>query len=116
MLNDASSVRGRRAALRNSTVASGLFCGADRLLLLAHKPRAGGGQQWLVYPIDPLRDVMDAPVELPTTADEIVFVPGRKRWAVLEKGLMKYVTVQPLTRMISFPRPGSTITKAKAAP
>jgi len=117
LLNDASSVRGRRAALRNSTIASGLFCSGDRLLLLAHKPRAGGGQQWLVYPIDPVQDAMSTPVELPTTADEIVFVPGQKRWAVLEKGPMKYVGVQPLVRMISFPRPAMTPSKAnKTAP
>lgn len=108
LLVDASSVRSRHAALRNNAVAEGLFCADDRtLLLLARRPRREGGLQWLVYPIDPARDTLGTPVELPTNAGEIVFVPGRKRWAVLEKGTMKYVGVQPLTRMITFAAPGA---------
>lgn len=117
LLVDANSVRSRRAALRNAAVADGLFCMDDRvLLLLAHKPSPRGGLQWLVYPIDPSRDVMAKPIELPTTAGEIVFVPGKKKWAVLEKGPMKYPGVQPLTRIISFPRPALSSTIAKTAP
>jgi hypothetical protein len=115
-LVDANSVRSRHVALRNAPVAEGLFCADDRmLLLLARRPRAEGGLQWLVYPIDPLRDVLARPIELPTTAGEIVFVPGRKRWAVLEKGAMKYVGVQPLARIISFPRPALSATTERAA-
>jgi hypothetical protein len=103
---DATSVASRHAALRNAAVADGLFCADDRLLLLlAHKPSPRGGLQWLVFPIDPSQDAIGKPIELPTTAAEIVFVPGQKRWAVLEKGAMKYVGVQPLTRIISFSRP-----------
>jgi hypothetical protein len=106
---DAQSYPARRAALRQSPVAEGLFCADDRvLLLLAHRARQQGGLQWLVYPIDPLRDVMARPIELPTNAGEIVFVPGKKRWAVLEKGPMKYPGVQPLTRIVSFARPALT--------
>jgi hypothetical protein len=116
VLMDASSVQNRHTALRNSAAADGLFCAGDStLLLLAHKPRSQGGLQWLVYPIDPSRDVTQKPIELPTTAGEIVFVPGRKRWAVLEKGPMKYVGVQPLTRIISFSSPMPTV-KARMAP
>lgn len=115
-LVDASSVASRHAALRNAPVAEGLFCADERLLLLlARRPRAAGGVQWLVYPIDPLQDVMGRPIELPTTAGDIVFVPGQKRWAVLEKGAMKYVGVQPLTRIVSFPRPALNATQARAA-
>lgn len=115
---DANSVRPREMALRNAPVAEGLFCADERtLLLLAHRPRAGGGLQWLVYPIDPAQDVLGKPIELPTNSAEIVFVPGDKRWAVLEKGPMKYVGVQPLTRIISFPRPGTTsAVKQKTGP
>lgn len=117
LLVNADSVRSRAAALRNNAVAEGLFCADDRLLLLlARRPRGNGGLQWLVYPIDPVRDVMGRPIELPTTAGEIVFVPGRKRWAVLEKGPMKYVAVQPLTRIISFPRPALSSTTSRKAP
>ncbi len=117
LLVNADTVASRHAALRHATVADGLFCVDDRvLLLLTHRPRAGGGLQWLVYPIEPSLDVAARPIELPTTAGEIVFVPGRKRWAVLEKGPMKYPGVQPLTRLISFARPVSTPVKAGAAP
>jgi hypothetical protein len=117
LLVDASSLQGRYAAVRNTAVADGLFCTDDRLLLLlGHKPRPQGGLQWLVYPIDPAQDVMARPIELPTTAGDIVFVPGRKKWAILEKGPMKYTGVQPLTRLISFPRPELTSTKARTAP
>lgn len=109
LLVNADSVRARRAAQRNAPVAEGLFCADDRLLLLlAHRPRAGGGLQWLVYPIDPSQDTIAKAIELPTIAAEIVFVPGRKRWAILEKGQMKYPLVQPMSRIISFPRPALT--------
>lgn len=114
---DAYSLPARGAARRNATVAEGLFCVDDRvLLLLAHKPRTDGGVQWLVYPIDPVRDAIGNAIELPTSAGEIVFVPGRKRWAILEKGIMKHAGVQPLTRMISFPRPALNADKARTAP
>lgn len=116
-LLDASSLAARRAALRNGAVADGLFCADERfLLLLAHRPAAQGRLQWLVYPIDPSRDTMGRPIELPTSAGEIVFVPGRKRWAVLEKGPMKYVGVQPLTRLISFSRPPLSTVRETTAP
>lgn len=112
----ADHLAARRAGLRNSSVAEGLYCADDRtLLLLAHRP-VQGGVQWLVYPIDPARDVMSKPVELPTKAGEIVFVPGQKRWAILEKGAMKYPSVQPLTRIVSFPRPALSAEKARTAP
>lgn len=116
-LSDSNSLRARHAALRNSAAADGLFCAGDRdLLLLAHEPRPQGGVQWLVYTIDPVRDTMSAPIALPTGAGEIVFVPGRTRWAVLEKGAMKYPGVQPLTRILSFPRPAPGALKGSTAP
>lgn len=113
----ADDLAARRIAQRNAAVPEGLFCIDDRtLLLLAHRPRSDGGVQWLVYPIDPSRDVLNSPVELPTKAGEIVFVPGQKRWALLEKGTMKYPSVQPLTRIVSFPRPALSADKARTAP
>ncbi len=100
------SVAERRAAMHLASLAEALFCIEDRwLLILARQPRAGGGTRWLVFPVDPLADTMAGAIELPTRADEIVFVPGRSRWAVLEKGQMKQVGYQPLTRMTTFPRP-----------
>jgi hypothetical protein len=107
--SDLASVRGRAAVARDLRLAEGLFCLEDRwLLLLAHQPRADGGNQWLVYPVDPVADVLGEAIELPTRAAEIVFVAGKKRWAVLEKGPMREVGDQPLTRVITFPRPELT--------
>lgn len=103
------SLPARQAALRQTAVAEGLFCSDGQwLLLLAHRPRAQGGTEWLIYPIDPSRDAIGDPIELPTRAAEIVFVPGRKRWAVLEKSPMKRTGVQPVTRMVTFNRPALT--------
>jgi hypothetical protein len=114
-LVDGDSVVARHAALRNNPVAEGLFCaGGGTLLLLTRRPGAKAGLQWLVYPVDTSRDILGKPIELPTSAGEIVFVPGRKRWAVLEKGSMKYVGVQPLTRLISFPRPALELMETTA--
>ena len=104
--SDPASVPERAAVARDLRMAEGLFCLEDRwLLLLAHQPRADGGTQWLVYPVDPVADVLGKAIELPTRAPEIVFVAGKKRWAVLEKGPMGEVGDQPLTRVITFPRP-----------
>jgi hypothetical protein len=96
----------RQAALRHIASADGLFSSDDRwLLLLAHRARPAGGVQWLVYPIDAKNDELAAPVELPTSAADIVFVPGRLRWAVFEKGPLRELGVQPLTALLTFDRP-----------
>ncbi|MEO7794799.1 MAG: hypothetical protein ABIV06_08505 [Thermoanaerobaculia bacterium] len=106
MLFCGPSVPEREAATAVARIAEGLFCLEDRwLLLLAHRPRADGGNQWLVYPVDPVADALGEEIELPTRAAEIVFVAGKKHWAVLEKGPMRQVGDQPLTRVITFPRP-----------
>ncbi len=103
------SVPERHAAEAGASIALGLSCLEDRwLLLLAHQPRADGGTQWLVYPIDPVADVLGEAIELPSRAAEILFVAGKKRWAVVEKGPMREVGDQPLTRVITFPRPEPT--------
>ena len=92
--------------VRMARLADGLFCIEDRwLLVVAHQPMAAGGTQWLVYPVDSAADKIAPPIELPTRAAEIVFVPGKRRWAVLEKGPMRQVGVQPLQQLITFPRP-----------
>lgn len=105
-LKGRDSVQERWAAMRMARLADGLFCVEDRwLLVVAHQPLAAGGTQWLVYPVDPTADKIAPPIELPTRAAEIVFVPGKRRWAVLEKGAMRQVGVQPLQRLITFPRP-----------
>lgn len=104
--SDPASVPWRAAVARDLRLAEGLFCLEDRwLLLLAHQPHAESGNQWLVYPIDPVADSLGEAIELPTRAAEILFVAGKKRWAVIEKGPMQQVGDQPLTRVITFPRP-----------
>lgn len=106
-------VAARAAAARTSRMTDGLFCVDDRtLLLLAHDPQPDGSIRWHVFPIDPVADSMGDPIELPTHAAEIVFVPGSKRWAVLEKGPMKQVGLQPLVRMVVFDAPALTIARS----
>ncbi|MGA8810564.1 MAG: hypothetical protein WB973_22045 [Thermoanaerobaculia bacterium] len=106
----------RKMAVRHSAAAEGVYCTDEsHLLLLAHRPREGEGVQWLVYPIDVLKNHVGAPVELPTNAGEVIFVPGKKRWAVLEKGEMKRVGIQPLTRIVVFPAPSARPVAAAAA-
>ncbi len=96
----------RNAAIRAARMADGLFClGNGTLLMLAHQPRQEGGIQWLVYPIDPIADRLGRPIELPTRAGGIVFVPGRRSWAILEKGDLRQAGLQPLTRLLSFANP-----------
>lgn len=107
--SDPASVPGRAAVAHDLRLAEGIFCLEDRwLLLLAHQPRADGGNQWLVYPVDPFADVLGEAIELPTRAAEILFVAGKKRWAVIEKGPMRQVGDQPLTQVVTFPRPELT--------
>jgi hypothetical protein len=96
----------RKMAVRHAAAAEGLYCTDEsHLLLLTHRPREGTGVQWLVYPIDVKKNQIGAPITLPTSAAEVIFVPGKKRWAVLEKGEMKRVGIQPLTGIVVFPAP-----------
>ncbi len=105
-LKGPQTVVARLAAMRAARLADGLFClGDGPLLMLAHQPRLEGGLQWLVYPIDPIADRLGRPIELPTRAGEIVFVPGRRSWAILEKGNLRQVGLQPLTRLLRFANP-----------
>lgn len=106
----------RKMAVRHAAMAEGLYCTDEsHLLLLAHRPREGEGVQWLVYPIDVRKNQVGAPVELPTNAGEVVFVPGKKKWVVLEKGEMKRVGIQPLTRIVVLPAPPAQPVAAVAA-
>jgi len=106
----------RKVTLRHAAAAEGLYCTDEsHLLLLAHRPREGTGVQWLVYPIDVKANQIGAPVELPTNAAEVVFVPGKRHWAVLEKGEMKRVGIQPLTGIVVFPAPSMHTSAAIAS-
>lgn len=106
----------RKMAVRHAASVEGLYCTDEsHLLLLAHRPREGEGVQWLVYPIDVVKNQIGAPVELPTNAGEVVFVPGKKRWAILEKGEMRRVGIQPLTRIVVFPAPSTRPSAAVAS-
>ena len=106
----------RKMAVRHAAAAEGLYCTDEsHLLLLAHRPREATGVQWLVYPIDVQKNQVGAPIELPTKVAEVVFVPGKKRWAVLEKGEMKRVGIQPLTGIVVFPAPSMQTSGAIAS-
>lgn len=106
----------RKVAVRHATAVEGLYCTDEsHLLLLAHRPREKGGVQWLIYPIDVKKNQVGAPVDLPTNAAEVVFVPGKKLWAVLEKGEMKRVGIQPLTRIVVFPAPSTQPSLARSS-
>ena len=87
-------------------MADSLVCQEDgTLLVLAHRPSTPQGIEWLVYPIDPVADQLGQPISLPTTATDIVFVPGKERWAVLEKSKFRQTGLQPLARLLVFPNP-----------
>ncbi|MDI9630830.1 MAG: hypothetical protein QM311_05155 [Acidobacteriota bacterium] len=93
--------------LRSVRLADGLFCVEEGgpLLLLAHVPRKEGGVDWYVYPIDIRGDRLLPRIELPTKAGDILFVPGRRVWAVFDKGEIVAHANQPLTTLRTFPAP-----------
>ncbi len=96
----------REAAVTSTRMADGLFCAENRwLLLLTHDPQPDG-TTWTVFPIDPVADLIGAPIVLPTRARSILFVPGTRRWAAIEKGRMQQRDIgQPLVRLVVFPAP-----------
>jgi|SRR3954463_12934702 len=94
---------------QSETVTSILGWG-DNLFLLSRKP-IKKGTQWLLWTLDPARDVVDQhPSLLPTNAEHIIVVPGKQRWAIIEKGHVKKLGQQAVTGAVIFAAPEVTHT------
>lgn len=55
------------------------------LYLLTREPAPGGGIRWLLHRIDPVADRLEATLELPSRAPNLLVAPGPRDWALLEK-------------------------------
>ncbi len=73
-------------AWENSTAPVALFGRGRFLYLLARRPRADQGTEWILFQIDPKRDKMIRSIALPTRAKHVLVIPGPREWAIVEKG------------------------------
>lgn len=71
------------ANVERATAPVGLYGQGEKLFLLTRQP-AEDGTRWHVHRLDPVRDRLEASVELPTRAPHLRLAPGPVRWAVLE--------------------------------
>lgn len=75
------------AQLEAQAVAAGVIGYKDSVYVLTREPLEGdGGTRWLLFRIDPQSDAVVGHVELPTTKNHIVVVPGEFNFLILEGG------------------------------
>lgn len=74
------------ALVRQSRMISGVVGHGEFLYLLTREPASGSGTRWLLHQIDPVRDKLLRQMQLPTTSNGLIVVPGEKLWAFIEKG------------------------------
>lgn len=82
----------------------GLF-GSKNMLYLLYKtaPSQGKGVRWDLYRIDPSGTMPTRRVDLPIRASHVTVIPGRKKWAFLEKGPVLDYGVQDTSRVLLVP-------------
>ncbi len=74
-------------SIESSTMPTGLYVHGEFLYLITRKPATNGtGIEWAAHKIDPERDSLLSSTILPTTAKHLLAIPGRKAWALIEKG------------------------------
>jgi len=89
-------------ATRGTPMVTALF-GRGKLLYLLARSAAAPGASYALYRVDPARDTIEGPLELPSRASELVAAPGADRWAFLELGPMELDLSRPLVAVTSIP-------------
>lgn len=105
-LSDLFSAKGELASLMSAVEKSkmpvGLYGWNKYLYLLTREPD-GRGTRWKLFKIDPHRErVVDSTV-IPSRADHLTVIPGKKMWAFVEKGRVESWDRQRADSMLLVP-------------
>lgn len=90
------------AAIEKESMQVGLYAWSNSLYILTRAP-AGRNTRWVLTSIDPNRREITGSVELPIKANHVTVVPGKKSWAIIEKGPVKGYGVQEISRILFIP-------------
>ena len=74
-----------QALISRTTMPVGLFSDGEAIYLLTRKVSADSKREWLLSRIDEAADRVVHTVVLPTNAPNLLLVPGKQRWLLLEK-------------------------------
>lgn len=83
--------------IERSQAVAGLYGWGDFLYVLTRRPNAvGDGTKWFVSKIDPSLDVVVSTVPLRTSSTNIILIPGKEHWIVVEKGRVETLGKQKI--------------------
>ncbi|MGH9382041.1 MAG: hypothetical protein ACRD2Z_15715 [Thermoanaerobaculia bacterium] len=89
--------------LERARTPTGLLGYRDQLFLVTRQPQSTGGTRWMLHQIDPEKDVLVRSIQLPTSSNHIVVVPGSVDWAIVEKGPVVGPGQQAIRRAVMVP-------------
>ena len=83
----------------------GLYGRNGLLYLLTREPKTGGGTGtlWQLFPIDPERSEVLAPIALPTNINHLTIVDSPGDWYIFEKGAVEPAGRQLIASMLVIP-------------
>lgn len=86
-----------------ATMPVGLFGWEGSLYLLARSPLPALRTEWTLFRVDPEAGAIEGRMSLASEANHLIVVPGRERWALLEKGPVLSFGAQELLRIVWMP-------------
>jgi len=90
--------------VQESRMPVGLFGLGKMLYLLVRQPASNGeGTEWFVYKINPAEDVVLDWVRLPTRAPHLSVAAGPAFWYLIERGEVRGLGDQDITKVIAVP-------------
>lgn len=101
--------------LRNTSMPVALYGFGEKLFLLLHRPSTPG-HIWSLVQIDPVAEKLIAEKILPTSAADIVLIPGRSRWAIVQKDPVLGLGDQPVHSIVFFSLKPELLAKAVRRP
>lgn len=73
--------------IEQSQSVAGIYGRGDFLYILTRRPDAfGEGIIWFLSKVDPVKEEVVSAVPLPTSSANLVLIPGKSYWALVEKG------------------------------
>lgn len=89
--------------IEQSAMVAGLVSDGNSPFVVTREPRKDAGIEWRVTRIDPETLSPQGVFYLPTDAAHVTIIPGRRDWAVLEKGRVTDIATQSIASMVLIP-------------